>query len=133
MARIHGKNGQVKMDPAGGSSLVAVADINGFTLDFSRDFVDVTCFGDTNKQKVPGLPNFSGTIKGVWNKDSTPALIDVALGTTAVTLRLTPNTDEPTYYFEGLAYLSLKVTNDSNGAVTFDGTFEAAGNWTQNP
>src|SRR5262245_48457894 len=69
MARIHGKNGQVKMDPTGvgGAGLAIVADLNSWTLDASKDRVEVTAFGDSNKIRVAGLPDYSGTLGGWWD------------------------------------------------------------------
>lgn len=133
MARIHGKNGQVKMDPAGGSSVVTVADINGWTIDMSKDRVDVTSFGDTNKQKVVGLPDFSGTINFRWSTASSPTLFAVILGSVAPFLHLIPNILEPTYLFKGLAYLDGSLSVDSNGAVTGACKWDAAGNWLMMP
>jgi len=133
MARISGKLGQVKMDPAGGSSLTTVADVNGWTIDLSKSKVDVTCFGDTNIQRVVTLPDFQGTLQGIWNSTNIATLVDAILGSTAVTLRLVPNTDEPTYYFEGLAYLDGSIDATQSGAVTFSGSWVAAGNWTFQP
>lgn len=136
MARIHGKNGQFQMAGTTGgspSSHVVVGDIRAFTIDMSKDKVDVTAFGDTNKQRVLGLPDFTGTFSGFWNSASSPALFDVILGSTAVGLKLIPNTVEPTYYFLGDAYLDGSLNVDSNGAVTVDGTWVAASNWTAVP
>jgi hypothetical protein len=98
MARIHGKNGQVKMDPtgAGGVGLLVVGDLNTWTLDMGKARVEVTAFGDTNVKRVSGLPDFSGTISGWWNKDSSPALFEVVLGDVAALLNLIPDKNDPT-------------------------------------
>ena len=60
MARRHGSKGQVMMNPTGGATAVAVGDLNEWTLNLARDKEDVTCFGDTNKQYVLGLPDIRG-------------------------------------------------------------------------
>lgn len=99
----------------------------------STDKVDVTAFGDTNKQSVIGLPNFTGTFSGFWNSASTPDLFDIVLGGAAIGLKLVPNTAEPTFYFNGLAYLDGSINVDSAGAVTIDGSFVAASNWQMAP
>ena len=133
--RLHGKNGQVKMDAAGGSSLVTLADLNSWTLNMTRDRVDVTCFSDTNKQRVAGLPDFSGTIGGVYNFTGGSAGIFFAavLAGTAVTLRLLPDSGQATNYFQGLANLDGSISVSNTGAVTITGNWDAAGNWTQAP
>ena len=68
MARRHGSKGQVKMDPTGGATTVAIGALNSWTLSLERDKADVTCFGDTTKQYVLGLPDISGELNGVWDE-----------------------------------------------------------------
>jgi hypothetical protein len=131
--RIHGSRGQMSMDPAGATTYVAVADIKGWTLDLGRDTVNTTALGDTNKQAVLGLPNFTGTYTGFWNAATSPTLFDAILGTIAVGLKLTPDTAAATNFFSGLAYLSGGINVDAEAAVTTSGSFVAAGNWTLAP
>lgn len=135
MARIHGKTGQILMDttPASPVTPVALADVNSFTIDLGTDKVDVTCFGDTNKQKVVGLPDYSGTITGFWNKLSSPTIFAVILASATAWLRLLPNSAEPTYMFEGLAYLDGSLNVSATGAVSFSSKWDAAGNWVMRP
>jgi hypothetical protein len=123
------------MDSAGGSSLVTLADLNNWTLNMGRDRVDVTCFADTNKQRVMGLPDFSGTIGGVYNFTGGSAGIFFAavLAGTAVTLRLLPDSGQATNYFQGLANLDGAISVSNTGAVTISGNWDAAGNWTMAP
>lgn len=136
MARIHGKNGQVLMDSTPDVSPTEptlIADLNAWTLDMSMDRVDVTCFGDTNKVRVSGLPDFSGTLGGVWNSVSSPTFFRVVLGGLPAFLRLVPNSLESSYYFEGLANIDGSVKVDANGAVTISGKWDAADNWSMLP
>lgn len=128
--RIHGKAGQIKMDPAGGGALVLLADTNGWTLDMSTDRVDVTAFGDTNKRRVSGLPDFAGTVAARWNAATSPTYFAAVLAGIPVTLRLIPNALDPTVYFGGLANVDGSINVDSAGAVTWTGKWDAAGNWT---
>jgi hypothetical protein len=112
---------------------VAVADLSEWTLNMSRDKVDVTAFGDTNKQSVIGLPDFSGTFAGFWNAATSPTIFDAILGTTAVGLKLVPDSAAATNFFSGLAYLDGSISVPATGAATISGTFSAAGNWTLAP
>ena len=135
MARIHGKRGQVKMDETGGSpwTVTEVADISAFTLDLSTERVPVTAFGDTNIQRVSGLPDFSGTLSGFWNSATSPRLFDVILAGLPAELHLIPDRDAPTFYFEGLANIDGSIDVSATGAVTFSGAWDAADNWTMMP
>jgi len=129
--RIHGKNGQIKWDPAGGVSLVVLADMKTWTLDMSTDRVDVTAFGDTNKRRVSGLPDFQGTLNAWWNAATSPAYFSAVLAGTPVTLRLMPNTADPGVYYQGLANVDGSISVDATGAAAITGKWDAAGNWTQ--
>jgi len=131
--RIHGNRGQIKMDPAGGSTPVEVADMKEWTLEATRDRVDVTCFGDTNKQSVSGLPDYKGKFSGFWNSATSPVLWDAILGDVAVMLNLVPDRNDPTFFFEGLANLDGTINCAADGAVTIEGTWSAQGNWSREP
>lgn len=129
--RLHGKNGQVRMDPAGGTAFVTLADMNTWTLDMATDRVEVTAFGDTNKRRVAGLPDFSGTLGAWWNAVATsgPAYFAAVLAGTPVMLRLVPNTNDATVYFQGLANIDGSINVSATGAVSSSGKWDAAGNW----
>ena len=133
--RLHGKNGRVQMDPAGGSSLVTLTDIDGWTLDMSTQREVTTAFGDTNVRRVAGLPDFSGTLSGWWNAaaSASPAYFAAVLAGTPVTLRLMENTADPTVYSQGLANVDGSINVSATGAIKMAGKWDAAGNWTMNP
>lgn len=133
--RIHGKHGQIKMDPtgAGGVGLVVVADMSEWTLDMAKDRVEVTAFGDANKQRVAGLPDYSGTVAGWWNSATSPAFFRVVLGEVPALLNLIPDELEPTYLFAGLGNLDGSVNVSATGAVSIAGKWDAAGNWDMEP
>jgi len=134
MARQHGYKGDVLIDPAGGSTYVTVASLNAWTLDLSRDRVDVTCFGDTVKQYVQGLSDLKGTFAGIWDPTtSNSQIFDIAMGNVAVGMKLVPSTLTPTAFFSGLAYLDASINVSANAAITVAGTFAAAGTWTLVP
>jgi hypothetical protein len=123
------------MDPtgAGGAGLVPVADLNKWSLDMKRDQVDVTAFGDVNKQYVLGLPDVKGTYGGWWNTTSSPALFAVAKGDVAAMLNLVPSTLDPANFFEGLGYLDASIEVASDGGISINGSFVAAGPWELEP
>jgi len=121
------------MDPTGGALAVEVAPLNSWTLDMARDRADATCFGDTNKVYVQGLPDIKGDIGGIWDEAASQVLFGVALGDVAALLKLIPSTLAPTYLFTGLAYLDAGLEVAHDGAITVKGSFVAAGPWTMEP
>ncbi len=136
MARIHGRHGEVALIDT--SPAVILGSLNHWTGNFSRDYVEVTAFGDTEKQWVPGLPNREGTLSGFHNLDvGSPAsgdsepLYEAAEGDTPVTLRLMPSTLEPEHFWSGLAYLDVSIDVAVNGVVTLNGNWKGAGTWTR--
>lgn len=133
--RRHGSRGQVKMDPtgAGGVTLVVLADVNAWTLGMGREQVDATAFGDANRQYVLALPDVKGTLGARWNTASSPALFAVAMGDVAALLNLIPSTLDPTYFFEGLAYLDAGINVDNGGVINISSSWVAAGDWTLQP
>lgn len=130
-SRLHGKNGRIQMDPAGGSALVTLGDLNAWTLDMGTDRVEVTAFEDLNKRRVSGLPDYSGTLGGWWNAlaSSSPAYFAAVLAGLPVTIRLIPNKLDATVYFQGLANVDGSVKVAATGAISTGGKWDAAGNW----
>jgi hypothetical protein len=121
------------MDATGGSTAVVVASVNSWSLDMARERADATCFGDTNRVAVQGLPSVKGDLGGIWNEAESGVLFKAAMGTTAVFLKLVPSTLAPTYFFSGLAYLDAGIEVTHDGAITVSGSYEAAGPWTMDP
>lgn len=135
--RIHGSRGQVLLDPEPPASPappvpVLVASLNSWTLDMARDKVDVTAFGDTNKQYVQGLPDVKGSIGG-WYDNVNLTMFDVAAGDIPAYLNLVPDGNAPTYLWEGLAFLDASVNVSATGAVSVTSGFVGAGPWKRMP
>ena len=122
-----GRYGKVSWDPAGGSALVQIVSINAWAGSFKNEYEDVTCFGDGNKVYIPGLMNIEGTFSGFWNSAEL-ALFRAAMSPTPGTLQLMPNTTEPTFFWQGPAYMGADI-DCSLEAPKVTGDFKAAGDW----
>jgi len=134
MARIHGKKGDVLLDPTGGATPESLASTDSWDLDLAKERVDVTCFQDVNRQSVLGLPSYSGTMTGCWDSSTTPEqLFAVIFGDVAAMITLIPNTLEPTFLFKGLGNLDGAISVSAKGAVTWSSKFDAAGAWAMEP
>jgi len=124
MAILTGRYGQVKWDQ-GGVTPVLIASLNAWTGNFSCEYEDVSCYGDTNRVFVPGLRSCEGTIGGFHNSQEL-ALYKAAEATTPGLLELVPNSTEPNMAWTGQAYLDASI-DSSLQAPKISGTWKAAG------
>lgn len=128
MAIERGIYGQVGWDPAGGAAIVPIISVNAWTGEFTTtDYENVTCFGDTTKVYLPGMPDAGGTLGGFFNSAEL-ALFQAALSPTSGTLKLTPNINESAIFFQGKAWMSASI-DCSLEAPKVKGTWKAAGPW----
>lgn len=129
MAIKTGRYGEVAYDsvPASPEAPVALISIKGWKLSLKTDYEDVSCFLDTNKVYVPGLRDISGSGDGFWNSSQT-TLVDASNASTPGFIKLTPNTNEPTFYFGGLGYIDADI-DCTLSAPKLSFTFKAAGPW----
>lgn len=135
MARIAGRHGRIEM--GAGSPLDIIGSVTNWTLNQARDYIDVTCFEDTNKVYVTGLGDISGTLAFVYNIDTgspesgdTLPLFLAAENPDPVVIKLTPNSLDLTHYWTGPAYVDIaSIVVDVKGAVTGTGNFKASGSW----
>jgi hypothetical protein len=129
MARYHGNRGKVLMSTSGAGTATPVASMATWSLDAKTDYVDVTAFGDTNKQYVAGLPDYSGAFSGFWD-DTDTTVYTGQTSSTGVKMYLYPDyTNKPTVYWYGLANVDYSINADAGDAVKVSGSFSAAGNW----
>jgi len=128
MAIKSGRYGQVKMG-ADSATAAVVASLNNWTLSLATEMIEVTCFLDQNKVYVPGLRDIAGTVGGFWNSEEL-AIIEASDDDVPLYLELTPNINELTFKFSGLAYISAELEVPVAGAPTMSGTFAGAGPWT---
>lgn len=128
MARYHGRKGRVYMSTSGSGTAVPVDSLSEWVLNMATDRVDVTAFGDANKQSVQGLPDISGSFSGFWD-DTEDDVWSARDSTDGVKIYLYPSTDAASKYWYGLAWVDFSVNVPVGGAATLSGTFSAAGNW----
>jgi hypothetical protein len=132
MAIKSGRDGQVLFDPTGGATPVVVLSLNKWKLSQKTGKTNVTCFGDANLVYIPGLPDVSGSLSGFWNSVER-TLFAAAPAVDPGMLELVPNTNEPTFKWSGLAYLSADIDTAVEGAPAVSSEFMAAGPWTMAP
>lgn len=130
--RYHGSKGVVYISTTGSGTAIAAISLSQWSLDMATDKVDVTAFGDTNKQYVQGLKDIKGALSGYFDS-ADDALFDGAESTDGVKLYLYPSSLAPTIYHYGPAWLDASIEVDAKGAVGVKGSFVAAGNWGRKP
>lgn len=130
MARYHGKTGRAYVSTTGTGAAVAVIAMTDWSISLARDKVEVTAFGDTNKQYVQGLPDVSGSISG-WFDDTETTLYTAADSADGCKIYLYPDAaNAPARYWYGPAFLDIgEVATGVTAAVSVSSNFVANGAW----
>jgi hypothetical protein len=133
MARYHAKEGQVYMSVNSTDAASPVSSMSAWSLSLARDRVEVTAFGDTNKQFVQGLPDISGTFSGFWD-DTESDIVTGSESANGVKLYLYPDAaNAETKYHYGPAWVDISdISADNSGAVTISASFVSNGAWGDN-
>lgn len=134
MARKHGRSGRLYADFStnGNTAATPIASLKSWTIDFTTDKVDSTCFGDTNKQYLAGLPDSSGTFAGLYDDASASAYAAAVDNGTYASRRfyLYPDTNDTTKYWYGYGLFDASYSAAVDGAIELSGNWAAAGNIT---
>ena len=117
MALYSGKTGYIKKGNS--ASGVVIAHMSSFSLELSTDIIEVVAFGNTYKEKIPSIMDWSASAEGNCDFESGHSqdelvtaynngdLITIGLG-------ITEN-----IYFEGTCYIeSLTIDNASDDSPT---------------
>lgn len=127
MARVHGRRGRLYVGLASDTATAEpVAFLSQFSFNSSTDTVDVTANGDTNKVKLAGLPDATGSFSGFYD-DATQQTYTASTDGLARRFYLyptTPSTAGP--YWFGTALFDFRVESDVNDAVKVSGDWQAA-------
>lgn len=122
MAERHGKNSRVILDGT-------VVKMNSLNVNLSKDKVEVTGFGDSNKRYVVGFKDVAADFSGFWD-DAIDKLMDVSDLETPINVYLYPDAvNAPTQYWWGSAYIDASWSSGTSAAVAVSGSVTAAGNF----
>lgn len=112
-----------------GTQPASVASLNNWKLSYKPTMLDVTAFADTNKAKIPDLPDVTGSFAGFWD-DTEDKPFSSAQATAGAFIYCYPDaTNSPAKYAYGPIYATMDIDVPVSGPVTISGTFEAAGDW----
>ncbi len=130
MARYHGKKGVVYISTTGSAAATAAVAMRSWSLNMPTDKVEVTAFGDSNKQYVQGLPDVQGQIAGWWD-DTYDNLYDASRSADGVKMYLYPSSDAPSKYWYGPAWVDFSIDTSNDAGVAVSASFSANGAWGQ--
>ena len=126
MARIHGRRGRLY---AGIASDTAAAEpvtfLDKYSIDFTVDKVDVTCFGESTKVYVAGIADASGSFSGFYDS-ATAQLFTAATDGLARKTYIYPDTSSSGTYFFGTALFDFSMSTGVGEASTISGSWAAA-------
>ena len=126
--KLHGKNGAIYVGGLKGFG-TKVAVKSQWDLNLSRDYVEVTTFGDTNKEYLAGLKDISGSFNGLLDISG-----DLMVNNTSLD-------DVPLYLYaddgasavliaHGPCLIDSSITASNTDAIRVSGNFRASGEWT---
>jgi len=131
MARIHGRRGRLY---AGIASDTAAAEpvtfLDKYSIDFTVDKVDVTCFGESTKVYVAGIADASGSFSGFYD-NATAQLFTAATDGLARKTYIYPDTSSSTTYFFGTALFDFNMSTGTAEVSSVSGSWSAASAFTK--
>lgn len=122
-----GAQGLIYLSSTGTGSPVLAGGFRAFTLDNTRDDIDVTEFGASNKTSVLGFPSSRGTFEGFWASDDT-TLRDAANSADGTNMAVYPSRFAMAKYFGGPAFVDYSLRTAVDAAVTITGNWRSRGN-----
>lgn len=137
--RLHGKGGAIYIGgtfatktsvPSGGNRLSFKSE---WTLNRSRDYVDATAFGDPNKVWLAGLPDVSGTFRGLLDVGGDLLLSAATSDAQNLFLMASDGTlagSTAIMIAHGPGLLDAQVTVSNADAARISGNFRASDAWT---
>lgn len=125
MGKIHGRNGALYAGITSVGTAEPIAYLKDWAVSFQTDKIDVTSFQDVTKTYVAGLPDFSGTYAGFYDT-ATAQLYTAATDSVARKFYLYPTTSSTGTYWFGTAFFDFSIDTAVDGAVSINGSFNAA-------
>lgn len=132
MARYAGKTGVAYIGNAGGAAATSVVGLSKWSLDQTTEKIEVTAFGDANKQYVIGLPDVKISLSGFWDDTSSDTIFQAAASAqtgAAVNVYLYPTSLRTNKYWYGTAWIDAQIDADVKDAVKVSLNGVAGGTW----
>lgn len=128
--KLHGKNGAIYLGGKKGSGGVKVTTKTEWTLNLSRDYVDATVFGDTNKTYLVGLKDIQGTFAGLLDVSGDYQVNAANSDAINIYLYADDRGSSEILIAHGPGLMDASLTASVTDAIKTTGNFRAAGAWT---
>jgi hypothetical protein len=127
--KLHGKNGAIYIGGKKGSG-VKVTTKTEWTLNLSRDYVDATVFGDTNKTYLVGLKDIQGTFAGLLDVSGDYQVNAANSDAINIYLYADDRDSLEVLIAHGPGLMDASITASVTDAIKTTGNFRASGAWT---
>ena len=127
--KLHGKNGAIYLGGKKGTG-VKVTTKTEWTLNLSRDYVDATVFGDTNKTYLVGLKDIQGTFAGLLDVSGDYQVNAANSDAIDIYLYADDRGSNEMLVAYGPGLMDASITASISDAIKTTGNFRAAGAWT---
>ena len=128
MARISGRNGALLVQLVTSSTaLTTISYLRDWSINFTKEQIDVTAMEDANKTYVSGLADCTGQASGFLDAASTSTTYQAAVDGESRSFKLLPDKNTTTSFYSGTAIFDFTLQAAVNGAVEFSTTFSATG------
>ena len=126
MATHTAANGVIKV----GSN--AVAEVTGFSIEYTSDTVEDTVIGDTARTYIPTLKSFTASLDAFWDETDTNGQGALTIGS-SVTFAVFPEGDTTgDTYYTGSGIITGRTISSSTGEmITASFTVQGSGDLTE--
>ena len=128
--KLHGKNGAIYLTDSKAGGGTKITNKTEWTLNLSRDYVDATVFGDTNKTYLVGLKDIQGTFAGLLDVDGDYQVNAASSDAINIYLYADDRGGSEVLIAYGPGLMDASITASNTDAIKTTGNFRASGAWT---
>ena len=128
--KLHGKNGAIYLTDSKAGGGTKITNKTEWTLNLSRDYVDATVLGDTNKTYLVGLKDIQGTFAGLLDVDGDYQVNAASSDAINIYLYADDRGGSEVLIAYGPGLMDASITASNTDAIKTTGNFRASGAWT---
>ena len=126
MTRRAGRNAAIYVGATTSAQASPLTFQNTWSISYEVERIEVTAFGDSNKQYVTGIADASGEFAGFYDDASAQTLTGAIDGQSRKFYLYPDATNTPTQYFYGLIFVDFKANGGTAGAIEVSASWGAA-------